>query len=118
MSLMPDVTDLLYDPDVGAKPFTVLRRTGEWIAGRFRVAKTETIKAIGVMLPPEAEQLATFPEGERRKGVVAIYTKTLLYLSDGECISDDITWMGEQYKVMRVERWDEYGYCVAYAQKR
>lgn len=118
MSLMPDVTDLLHDPDLGAKEFIVLRRTGEWDGGRFRVKTSETIEGTGIMVPPSAEQLATFPEGERRKGIVAIYTKTILHLTEGEDIADDVTWMGEQYKVIRVDRWDEYGYCIAYAQKR
>ena len=35
-----------------------------------------------------------------------------------EDISDEITWNNHPYKVIRVDRWDEWGYCVAYAARR
>lgn len=118
MSLMPDVTELLHDPDLGAHEFTILRRTGKWYNGRFNAATSKTIQATGIMVPPTAEQLATLPEGERRKGAVAIYSETQMHLTEGEDIADDVTWLGEQYKVIHVDRWDEYGFWIAYAQKR
>lgn len=118
MALMPDVTSLLLDHDLGAQRFNVKRRTGTWTGGRMIVSDTQIIQAIGIMQPPSPETLRTFPEGERREGIVAIYTQTLLHLSEGDDIADDVTWLGEQYKVIRVERWDQYGFCVAYAQKR
>lgn len=118
MSLMPDVTDLLHDPDVGAKPFSILRRTGQWSGGRMHVSTSQSISAVGVMLPPSSEQLSFFPEGERRNGQVAIYTETILHLTEGEEIADEVTWQGDRYKIIRVDRWDEYGFCIAYAQKR
>lgn len=118
MSLSPDVTELLVDPDLGAQSFTVRRRTGEWQGGRMKVVSDETLSAIGIIQPPSSEELQYFPEGERRKGMVAIYTQTILHLTEGEDIADDVTWQGEAYKIIRVDRWDDYGYCVAYAQKR
>lgn len=118
MALMPDVTMLLFDPDLGAQTFEVKRRKGEWIGGRLVMRQQETITATGIIQPPSPEQLAMFPEGERRQGMIAIYTTTILHLSDGKDVSDDVTWRGEQYKVIHIDRWTDYGYCVAYAQKR
>lgn len=118
MSLSPDVTELLVDPDLGAQSFTIRRRTGKWQGGRMEVVTDETLTAVGIIQPPSSEELQFFPEGERRKGVIAIYTQTLLHLTEGEEIADDVTWHDESYKIIRVDRWDDYGYCVAYAQKR
>lgn len=118
MVLSPDVTELLVDPDLGAQEFSVRRRKGKWQGGRLEVAEDTTFTAIGVIQPPSSEELSYFPEGERRKGMVAIYTQTILHLSEGDDVSDDVTWQGEAYKVIRVDRWQDYGYCVAYAAKR
>lgn len=116
--LMPDVTQLLEDDDLGAQQFTITRRTGQWDEGDFVVKSTETITATGIIQPPSSEELSFFPEGERRKGLIAIWTKTPMHLTEGEEITDDVTWRSEQYKVIRIDRWSDYGYCVAYAQKR
>lgn len=118
MALSPDVTHLLLDPDLGAQSFTVLRRTGKWQGGRLEVRNEKTFRAIGIIQPPSSEELSFFPEGERRRGTIVIYTKTQLHLTDGEDIADSIVWRSESYKIVRVDRWDDYGYCAAYAQKR
>lgn len=118
MPLLPDVTELLVDPDLGAQEFTVRRRKGRWYRGELVADKDETFTAIGIIQPPSSEDLQFFPEGERRRGMVAIYTQTMLHMTEGKDVSDDITWNNEAYKIVRVDRWDDYGYCVAYAQKR
>lgn len=118
MALMPDVTMLLHDPDLGAQAFTVQRRTGKWKDGRMVIDTETTFSAVGVIVPPSAEQLAFFPEGERRKGQIVIHTTAMLHLSDGKDYSDDVTWNGEQYKLVNIERWDDYGFVVAYAELR
>lgn len=116
--LLPDVTMLLVDPDLGAQSFTVRRRKSEWAAGRMTVTSDETFTAVGIIQPTTPEQLQFFPEGERREGTISVYTKEILHLTEGENVSDDVTWNGEQYKIIRVDRWQDYGYCVAYGQKR
>lgn len=118
MALMPDVSALLFDPDLGAQEFTIKRRTGKWIGGRMTVDNETIIRAIGVIQPPSAEQLVFFPEGERRKRQIVIYTTTMLHLTDGSDIADDVTWNGEQYKLVNVKRWNDYGYVEAYAELR
>ena len=118
MALMPEVTFLLADPDLGAQAFTILRKTGTWVRGELTLAAEESIQARGIIQPPSAEQLAFFPEGERREGERVIYTTAELHLSEGENVADNILWRGEKYKIIRVDRWDDYGYNVAYAAKR
>lgn len=120
MSLMPDVTHLLTDPELGAQTFAVTRTTGVWVGGRltFPDGSEETFNAVGIIQPPSPDHLQYFPEGERREGEKVIYTKTILHMSDKGNVSDVITWHGEAYKIVRVDRWDDWGYCAAYAVKR
>jgi len=119
MALMPEVQFLLSDPEMGAHRFTVTRKTGKWQGGRLVIGEngSQTLTAIGVIVPPEAEQLEFFPEGDRRKNKRAIYTKTMLHVSEGDEVSDTITWQGDTYRIVNVDRWDDHGFCVAYAVK-
>ena len=118
MSLSPDVTMLLVDSDLGAQPFVIRRRTGKWVGGRFEVNQTETINATGIIVPPSSEKLQYFPEGERRNGMIAIYSQTTMHLTDGKDIADDVTWHGDNYKIIQIDPWVDYGYNIAYASKR
>ena len=117
--LMPDVTALLVDPDLGAQTVTVIRRTGSWQGGRFVVGEndTQTLNVIGILQPASTEQLEFFPEGERREGQVVFYTQTTLYLTEGDMISDRLMWRNEEYKILNINRWQDYGFNIAYAQK-
>lgn len=117
--LMPDVTMLLTDPDLGAQSVTVTRKTGEWRSGYFEMnGKPTVFKTIGIMQPATPEQLEFFPEGERREGQMVFYTKETLYLTEGDRVSDVLTWRGEDYKIINLNRWQDYGFNIAYAQKR
>ena len=118
MFLEPDVTDLVDDPDLGGQSFQIRRRTITWQGGRSSAATEEIINTTGNIQPLSSETLQFFPEGERRNGMISIHTRTFMHLSDGKDISDEVTWLGEEYKVIRVDRWVEYGFCVAYAAKR
>lgn len=118
MSLSPDVAFLCSDPDLGAQTFTVKRSKGVWTAGRLIPGKPKELPCIGIIQSPTPEQLQFFPEGARASETKVIYTQTMLYMTEGEDISDEITWNNHPYKVVRVDRWDEWGYCVAYAARR
>lgn len=118
MSLLPDVAFLCDDPDLGAQDFTVARKKGKWEAGRFIPRAPETLTPTGNIQSPTPEQLQFFPEGVRANETKVIYTQTMLYMTEGEDISDEITWNGHQYKVVRANRWEDWGYCVAYVARR
>lgn len=116
--LMPDVTWLLSDPTLGSQHFTIIRKTGAWQSGRFVLDVAQNIPAIGIIQPSGSESLSMIPEGEKREGMVVIYTKTEIHLTEGSEVSDNVEWRGEMYKVLRIDRWQDYGFNIAYAQKR
>ncbi len=116
--LSPDVAFLCDDPDLGAAPFTVTRRKGEWRGGRFEATDTQTFQALGIIQSPTPEEQEFFPEGDKKRETKTIYTRTMLHLTEGEDISDDITWHGRPYRVIRVDRWDDWGFCIAYAARK
>ena len=121
MALSPDVDFLMDDPDLGAHSFTIIRRTGEWRGGRLIIhpgeENTTYIDAVGLIVPPSSDQLEFFPEGVRREATKAIYSRTIMHVTEGKDVSDTITWEGDLYKIVRADPWNEWGFCVAYAVK-
>ena len=118
MQLSPDVTFLLEDPDLGAQAFTITRTKATWNKGRQEKQQPVTIQAVGIIQPTSSEELEHFPEGTRKKGMLTIYSRTMMYASEGDTFSDEISWNGHTYKVEKSDRWQDYGYCVAYAARR
>ena len=122
-NLLPDVTGLLSDPDLGAQKFTVYRAKGKWHMGRLETIR-ESLSLIGNIQPASPDELAQFPEGDRRRGTIVIRTATELFMTDvagqtGEAtVSDEIEWNHHRYKVLRADMWVDYGFCVAYATRK
>lgn len=134
MSLQPDITSLLLDPELGAQSFTINRTMGSWKKGRF-VEDVTVIKAIGNIQPATAEELEQLPEGDRRKGVIVIRTPTPIYETQvvdspeespegsaqtpqKEHTTDEITWRGNAYKVLSAMMWGDYGWYEAFATRK
>ena len=123
MALMPDVTMILTDPELGAQEVTIRRRQGSWKNGRYIAntlenGETDTFTAIGNLQRASSEQLEVFPEGERKRETKVFYTKTMLYPTEGDKISDELYWHGHPYRIVYVDRWDDWGFCIAYAARR
>lgn len=116
--LSPDVADLVEDEDLGAQDFTILRRTGKHIKGTFTETSRETLTKKGLIVPKDAEQLQFFPEGDRKKGMITVYTRADLNMTDGGDVSDEIIWDGANYRIVMVDPFTDYGFCVGHASRR
>jgi hypothetical protein len=98
-----DVSELMRDPDFAA-PYTVLRKTGKWEAGRF-VEKEEAIPFYGPVQPPSPEELEQVPEADRRQGALDFLSDKPIHLTREAGNSDEIMYRGERYKVVQVKDW-------------
>lgn len=114
---MIDVSELMDDPDFSA-PYTVIRRTGAWDAGRYQVQE-KMLAYYGPVQPPSSRELELLPEGERAGGVMCFWSKLPIYLSAGpegeSAVSDEILWQGRRYKVIQLNDWSHGGWVQAYA---
>ena len=116
--LLPDITDLLYDPDVGGgQPFIIKRTTVINRKGRFYSSSEETIEASGSVQPSGVNPLNQQPEGDRDDAVYIVRTRTPLQMGSetetGAILSDEIIYHGERYKVLSVKEWQHWGMFVA-----
>jgi hypothetical protein len=114
---MPNVADLLDDPEVGGgQPFVIVRRVAERVKGRSQNPTVEFIDATGTVQPADADTLVQLPEGDRSGEVLKIRTtkrvQTGKDLGSSDLLSDEIQYDGGQYKVLSVKNWGAHGMYV------
>jgi hypothetical protein len=118
---MPDVTDLLDDPDVGGgQPFQVERTTGTRANGKKVPGVPVVHKTTGNIQPAQPKELERLPEEDRVKAIVAIRsTFTFQTGSDdgGKAYTDPdvIIISGIRYRVLKIDDWSAYGFHCAFA---
>ena len=119
--LMPDVTEILDDPEVGGgEPFQVRRVTNTRKLGG--VTRTETVYDVtGNIQPLEKDVQSSTVEDLLTESIVVratfefkVGTNQGGVSFDGE---DEILWDGKIWRVTRVENWSKWGFTMAYASR-
>lgn len=119
---MIDVSELITDPDFAA-PYTVYRRTGKWVKGRFEVSEPEILNFYGAVQPASVREIQQLHIGDNEHGIMKFFTRKpndifiTKELSESEeiQISDEIEFDGRIYKVLQVMPWHHGGWCRAFA---
>lgn len=120
--LLPDITDLLDDPEVGGgQAFVILRRTSVRRKGREGTKTEEKIPATGSVQPAGESVLEQLPEADRDNDVRIFRTTTPIQMGhstgEGATFADEIEYNGEYFKVLRDKKWAAWGMYVAFATK-
>jgi hypothetical protein len=105
--------------------YTVIRRYGKWVNGRFELDEPLTLNYIGPVQPATNKELDQLPEGDRYAGTMKFFCKppATLYVTaesssfeSGEAyVSDEIIYRGARYKIFAVKDWTPNGYIRAFA---
>ena len=115
-----NVTDAVFDPELGCVAFTVERitytrtRTGT-------TSRSTTAQAMGCIHPGTPEIIQLLPEEEKNEQFIAIYTDYALSTGTPETTGasfmgpDRVHWGGQTWRVVRVRDWQMFGYYQAYA---
>ena len=117
--LMPDVTSILDDPEVGGgASFQVRRKTATRVLGSVEIGE-EIFDATGNIQPQEKSAQSSTAEDVRSEGIVIYSTfKFEIGKNFGETSvtqADEVIYRNKVYRVTRVEDWSEWGYTTAYA---
>ena len=115
------VTDAIFDPELGCTAFTVERIT--YTRSRAgTTARSTTTQAMGCIHPGTPEMIQLLPEEEREEQFIAIYTDYALSTGIPEGVGassftgpDRIHWNSQTWRVVRVRDWQMFGYYQAYA---
>jgi hypothetical protein len=112
------ITEMVVDQDF-AQSFVVIRSTGSFQAGGWQNT-TQNMTMYGVIEVADSHELEMVPEGDRAKGAMMFHTELPLYVTNADPqlsatghLSDQITWRGNNYRLMSVRRWSDFGYYSA-----
>jgi hypothetical protein len=106
--------ELISDPDF-AQTFTIMRSSGQFIAGRWVENDPILIPTLGVELPLEPKELVMVPEGDRVKGTAKFYTTIPVFTTDvdKQATGDRIEWHGDIYKIISVKDYGDFGAYIS-----
>lgn len=114
------ISDALFDPELGCTGFTVDRIT--YTRSRSgTTSRTVTAQAMGCIHPGTPEMLQLLPEEEKAEEFIAVYTDYALSTGTPESTGasfigpDRIHWNNRTWRVVRVRDWQMFGYYQAYA---
>ena len=112
---MINVAELIHDPDF-CQPYTLYRQTSTWLAGRSQPTEV-AIQRSGVIIAANSKDLLQAPEGDRTKGIVAVYDTEPLLVTNEAGTSDEIIWHDERYRLFQVWPYKDYGYYKALGER-
>ena len=115
-----NITDAIFDPELGCTAFTVERIT--YTRSRSgTTSRSTTARAMGCIHPGTPEMIRLLPEEEREEQFIAIYTDYALSTGTPESTGasfmgpDRIHWNNQTWRVVRARDWQMFGYYQAYA---
>ena len=117
--LMPDVTEILDDPEVGGgEPFQVVRHTSTRTLGAI-TKSAQTYDLTGNIQPQDMASQSSTAEDLLTENIV-VYAKFGFQTgsNDGSNVytsADEILYDGKRYRVTRVNDWHKWGFSIAYA---
>ncbi len=118
---MINVSKVITDPRV-AKTFTIYRKSGEWVSGRFEQTENP-MQLTGVISVASAREIEQIPEGDRVGGEIVIHCTQEIFTthtsdtSSDTGTSDELLWHGDRYKIYSVSPYSDYGYYKAIGQR-
>jgi hypothetical protein len=112
---MINVAEIIHDPDF-CQPYTLYRKTTVLVGGRPRHTE-KIIQRNGVITAATTKDLLQVPEGDRVKGIIAVYDTEPLQVTNETGTSDEILWHDERYRLFQLWPYKDYGYYKALAER-
>ncbi|MBP5460617.1 MAG: hypothetical protein J6Y20_00620 [Lachnospiraceae bacterium] len=117
--LLPDVTEILDDPEVGGgQSFQVIRRTVS--RGLGTANSTETTYNVTGNIQPQDLSAQTSTSEDTETETIVIYAIFSFQTGENDgngpyTSADEILYDGKRYRVTRVNNWSKWGFSIAYA---
>jgi hypothetical protein len=113
---MIDLSRAVNDPRL-MQGFTIFRSVGSFQAGGWVEGAKTSIAAYGVVTVASVKDVQMLPQADHIGGEMIFYSTTQFYTTsaDNSGTSDILVWRGENYRVMQVSPFDDYGFNSAIA---
>ncbi len=112
---MINVAELIHDPDF-CQEYTLYRKTTVLVGGRPKSSE-KALRRTGIITTATTKDLLQVPEGDRVKGIVAVYDTEELRLTSENGTADEFDWHGERYRLFQLWPYRDYGYYKALAER-
>ncbi len=112
---MINIAEIIHDPDF-CQPYTLYRKTTVFVGGRPKTSE-KAIPRGGVIVAANTKDLLQVPEGDRSKGIMAVYDTEPLLVTNETGTSDEFLWQGERYRLFQVWPYKDYGYYKALGER-
>ncbi|HBS58609.1 MAG TPA: hypothetical protein DEA44_05020 [Firmicutes bacterium] len=112
---MINVAEIITDPDF-CQPYILYRKTTVFVGGRPKSSE-KAIPRNGVIVAANTKDLLQVPEGDRAKGIIAVYDTEPLLVTNEAGISDEIEWREERYRLFQIWPYKDYGYYKALGER-
>lgn len=110
------LAEVVNDPDL-SQGFTILRSTGIFQNGAWKSTTTQ-VQGAGVVSNAQDSEIEMLGEGDVVLEARVFYSAAPIYKTrEGTGASDILVWQGEQFRVLRVARYQDYGFYRAVASK-
>lgn len=116
---MISLAAIVSDPDF-AQDYTVLRSVGAFVKGKWTPGTAASIPFYGVIQPAGPEEIDMIPEGDIVSGALTFHSEQQMYETHTTAptdpnagTSDIIPHFGENYKLVKVWPWIDFGYWKA-----
>jgi len=118
---MINIAEMITDPDF-CQSFVLTRSSGTFVNGRF-TPSLETIALTGILRPANTKDIQMLPVGDVIRGELVVYSLQPIYTTradhgNGAGLSDEVTWQGENYKIIQVQNYSDFGYYKALATRK
>ena len=118
--LMPDVTEILDDPELGGGvSFEVIRTQNIRSAGHI-TQQTQTLHATGNIQPANKSTQSSTVEDPLSESIV-IYTTFIFQTGQNDYSEftgpDEVIYQGIRYRVTSVNNWKDWGFTIANAER-
>ena len=117
--LMPDVTEIINDPEVGGgQPFQVRRVANTRVMGGV-TRSVEVIDCTGNIQPQSLQTQSSTAEDLKTESIVIYACFSFSVGSNDGGVTfdgpDEILYDGKTYRVTSVNDWSDWGFSIAYA---
>lgn len=117
---MVNMADLMVDPDLGARPLTLRRPTGQFAnEGEFEMNYQDTA-IVGLIQPATPREIEMLHEGTRVGNVIHVWSATEIRCSDGKAAESDVLVitgdMAGSYRVIKANPWTQAGFSDVFAE--
>ena len=107
-----DLSEVLYDTDLGSQQVTVYRKTGAFQAGVF-VEQETPVTVTAIILPASEQEAERWADADRIAYAITVLTDQRLFpthLNDGQGnagTGDEVLYQGYRYRVRSVAPWGD-----------